>query len=381
MNRKPTILHLPRWYPSDVDLQNGIFVQKHIESISSFAKCIVVYCQSDPSQLSRLRSSLHTKSDFPTVIVYYKPFGILTPVIYLLAFFSALKKGLGLGRPDIVHVHMGFRTFVVGCLVKLYYGAPLIISDHWSGYRRGIYAGFPPLRKKIIKYIVRKSSALTAVSQSLISDMKQVKLQSEKQNVVIPNIISTPSAFSINVNQIPTILCIADLRDDIKNISGILRATATFNTDDFKLQIGGWGNDAIMLKKLAKNLGLDANVHFLGTLTNKEVFEALANCQFFVSNSRTETFGMIPLEAMACGKPVVCTKSGCPPEVQNSANGIFIECDDDEALRKAITEMLNSYHTYDVALLKKAVEPYSASRVALSFKQLYADCLHKNAKF
>lgn len=82
---------------------------------------------------------------------------------------------------------------------------------------------------------------------------------------------------------------------------------------DFPLKIAGQGPETQNLKKLAKDL--KAKVDFLGNVERKELVKLYQDCSFFVSASKWEGFGLIFIEAAACGKPSVGYKTCAIPEV------------------------------------------------------------------
>jgi glycosyltransferase involved in cell wall biosynthesis len=98
--------------------------------------------------------------------------------------------------------------------------------------------------------------------------------------------------------------------------------------DEVHLRIGGDGPTRNSLQALARNLGLERQVCFLGRLTRQEVCEAMQAAECFVLPSQFETFGVVIIEAMATGLPVVATASGGPEEIITDATGIVVpvEC-------------------------------------------------------
>src|SRR6185436_18723036 len=116
------------------------------------------------------------------------------------------------------------------------------------------------------------------------------------------------------------------------------------------------------LKELSKKLDvLDSVIFFHGVKTNEEVFQFLHACDFLVMNSRFETFSLICIEAMSCGKAVLATDCGGPSGFMNHENGILIAPGNDDELKSALLKMISDYKNYDPELLKKfAVTNFSA---------------------
>jgi glycosyltransferase involved in cell wall biosynthesis len=82
------------------------------------------------------------------------------------------------------------------------------------------------------------------------------------------------------------------------------------------------------MRRMVKHLGLDDNVTFLGSLPKRELQSLLSSVDMLVMPSRDEAFGIVYLEAMALGKPIVASnKGGIPEVVKNGRNGILVELD------------------------------------------------------
>jgi glycosyltransferase involved in cell wall biosynthesis len=95
------------------------------------------------------------------------------------------------------------------------------------------------------------------------------------------------------------------------------------------------------LQKLLSILGISEQVRWLNVLPQEELPRYYRAADVFVMPSRYELFGLVMLEAMACGVPVVATKFGGPAEViQHGENGLLVDPNDIPALADAIAELL-----------------------------------------
>jgi glycosyltransferase involved in cell wall biosynthesis len=82
------------------------------------------------------------------------------------------------------------------------------------------------------------------------------------------------------------------------------------------------------MRRMVKHFGLDDNVTFLGSLPKRELQSLLSSADMLVMPSRDEAFGIVYLEAMALGKPIVASnKGGIPEVVTNGRNGILVDLD------------------------------------------------------
>ena len=94
----------------------------------------------------------------------------------------------------------------------------------------------------------------------------------------------------------------------------------------------------------------------------------------FVLASRSETFGVAYIEAMATGLPVVATRCGGPEEFVNEENGILAPPEDPEALAEAMKQMIHTRDRYDGAAISAFVrDRYSPRAVAEQITKVYEE--------
>lgn len=103
----------------------------------------------------------------------------------------------------------------------------------------------------------------------------------------------------------------------------------------FKLEIGGDGPESPSLKALTEQLGIANRVSFCGWIDDVAAY--LADADVFVLPSRSEAFGIVLLEAMACGVPIVASRVSGPLEILDEQTSLLVPADDPEALAAAIT--------------------------------------------
>jgi glycosyltransferase involved in cell wall biosynthesis len=170
------------------------------------------------------------------------------------------------------------------------------------------------------------------------------------------------------------ILVVADLVDEIKNISGVIAAFQSLPLkEQVILQIVGDGPDRSRLETQAAAAGLlDKKIFFHGKKDNTEVYAFLSACSFLVMNSRLETFSLICAEALSCGKPVVATRCGGPEDYLTGEQGILIEPGHAGQLADALKQMIVQYQSYDKEKLKEfAINHFSPATVGKMYFDLY----------
>jgi glycosyltransferase involved in cell wall biosynthesis len=110
---------------------------------------------------------------------------------------------------------------------------------------------------------------------------------------------------------------------------------------ELQLAMVGEGDDREWLENLAEENGVDRHVHFLSGLSYEELASCYAHCEIFALPSKGEGFGLVYLEAMACGKPVIGGAHGGAPEViDDGKTGYLVPHGDAVQLATAIETLL-----------------------------------------
>lgn len=125
-----------------------------------------------------------------------------------------------------------------------------------------------------------------------------------------------------------------------KNIPNLIKAFGKLNRRDYKLVITGkkgWKYEEIF--RLVESLGLGDRIKFLGYILDEELPALYSAAELFVYPSLYEGFGLPPLEAMACGTPVIVSNRSSLPEVVGDA-GILIDPEDTDGIAEAMEKIL-----------------------------------------
>jgi glycosyltransferase involved in cell wall biosynthesis len=164
-----------------------------------------------------------------------------------------------------------------------------------------------------------------------------------------------------------------------KGVDYLVRAMASV---DATALIVGDGPQRRELEALAAEVGSAGRVHFLGHLTDDEVVAHLHACDILVlpSVTRAETFGVVQLEAMACGKPVLSTNlpTGVPWVNRGGETGLVVEPADVPALAAALASLTQDAglrHRLGEAARVRAVEHFSTERMTAESASLYREVL------
>jgi phosphatidylinositol alpha-1,6-mannosyltransferase len=111
---------------------------------------------------------------------------------------------------------------------------------------------------------------------------------------------------------------------------------------DLQLAMVGEGDDRDWLEDHAEKTGVSAHVHFLSGLSYSQLASCYSACEIFALPSQAEGFGLVYLEAMACGKPVIGGAHGGAPEViLDGVTGYLVPHGDTEQLTAALETLLS----------------------------------------
>jgi len=112
---------------------------------------------------------------------------------------------------------------------------------------------------------------------------------------------------------------------------------------DIKYWIIGSGPEEKRLKNLVLSLGLEQQVLFLGRQSHDEVFKYMLKCSVFSLPSWNEAFGVVYLEAMGCGKPVIgCMGQGIEDFVEHGKTGFLVNPQDIDSLVEALDYLFSN---------------------------------------
>lgn len=382
------VLFISVWYPHRYDSMSGLFVQKHAEAANLYANVQVLYVHADEN-IREFEITEQIHNNLNEVIVYFpdRSTNIFRKIIktynYVKAYWKGYKyitkKGFS---PDLLHVNTLTRTGFMAYIYKKWKGTPYVITEHWSRYFSerpdSNYKGF--LRKRLTKKIVKNASAVMPVSLLLQNAMLQHRLNNPNY-IIVDNVVD--DFFFEKVLVAPRnkkrILHISCFLEKAKNVSGILNATKELlkQRDDFELVIIGTGIDFDETVCHAQQLDFPENsIHFIGERTPLEVSEWLQNSDFFILFSNYETAGVVILESMATGKPVVCTDVGIAPQYIKEDVGIVIPVGDETELCNQMNYMLDHFQEYDAEKIRKyAFENFSYKNVGKKLSSIYSDVL------
>jgi teichuronic acid biosynthesis glycosyltransferase TuaC len=340
------VLTLTPFYPSEGDEVSGCFVAETLRELKAHgveSSVIAVDSIYHPSrQLSR---------EFPAQWVRNPQlpgnFGLSSAGFFLAAALHKKVRDLHQSSPiHVIHAHAALPCGHAAAFLSQRLGIPFVVSIHGLDvfnrcFEDGIAAKW---RRKASLKTYESASRVICISEKvrrLLIDGLSATVSAE----VVYN-GTDPAAFSPGPSpqNAPTILIVGNLLAG-KGHELVLRALARLKTSHPGLQccVIGEGADQDRFIRLANDLHISDQVHFLGRRSRSYVAQAMRECTVFALPSRYEGLGCVYLEAMACGKPVIaCQGQGIEDIIRHGQNGWLIPIDGIEELVQAIQSLLEN---------------------------------------
>lgn len=263
-------------------------------------------------------------------------------------------------RADIIHMHSyGYYQTHVASKAAGKLGAPLVYTPHYhppysttgGASRKGLRSVYD---KALGVKPFRAASLVIAVSSPELELMRPM-IPPGTKTIVIPNGIDLSRfagsgdgrAFRERHAIHGTMLLFTGRLAVNKRLEHVIELMPELVKEFPDLIFCVVGEDHGMLKEyraLAEKSGAGAHVKFVGHVSPDELIEAYRACDAFVLPSDYEAFGIVLLEAMACGKPVVATHVGGVSDiVTDRQTGLLVPYGDKAALRGALTSVLGDH--------------------------------------
>ena len=275
----------------------------------------ITYTQ--PVRLELLNSNVHFHEvNVPTYpLFHYQP--------YELALSSKLVDMVKAHKIDVLHVHYAIPHAYAAYMAKKMLNEegikiPIVTTLHGTDIT---LVGSHPFYKTAVTFSINKSDAVTSVSQSLKEDTQRL-FNTHKDIKVIPNFIDIDKYKNNFKDCDRDLLALPDERvithvsnfRPVKRISDVIEVFYRVQKEvPSKLMMVGEGPERKQAEQLCKSYGIQDKVVFLGN--SSEVDKILCFSDLFLLPSKTESFGLAALEAMASAVPVISSNSGGIPEV------------------------------------------------------------------
>jgi len=366
------ILFLPSWYESDMEKNAGVFFTEQAMALQQMGNNVTIAIvdilnypyKSDKPKFKIFKEERHGMDVYRIIVPSYMT-GQLPKVFfsYYARYYKKLMKYMlsqGL-KFDVMYAHSFWHAGYIATLLKKKYSIPLIVQEHRSMLITGEFSNKVNI---FLKSTVENSDAFYCVSNKL-RDNVYVRTGLSEGIEILPNMVDDLFQYKQLANDNFTYTFIGTLNEN-KRIIQLLKCFEKVceNNSSICLKVAGDGPQREQVNELISNSEvLRETVEVLGLLPREKVLNLLTETNVLVLPSAFETFGIVCIEAMAVGRPVICTKNGSADFV-NDSNGILIDVDSDEQLTSAMEKVYRNYSDYDLKLISEnCLKSYSAGVV------------------
>lgn len=256
-------------------------------------------------------------------------------------------------RPDVIHVQCFSANGVWATWLARRIGAALVVTAQGETLMddNDIYDRSTSLRVSL-RAALRRADAVTACSRFVLDDLENRFGLEPGRGAVVPNGIEPAETVPAEPLELPFERFVLGLGRVVskKGFDLLLEAFASLAERHLGLGlvIGGDGRERAALAAHARSLGLSDRVALPGALTRGQVAWAMANAALFVLPSRIEPFGIVVLEALRAGCPVVVSSHGGATEiVADGVAGLVVDPLDSAELAAAIDRVLSDRRLAD----------------------------------
>jgi glycosyltransferase involved in cell wall biosynthesis len=301
---------------------------------------------------------------------------IVGVLLLWLRFFLTVRKI----KPDIIHAQ-SFMAGIPACVIGNLLRIPYIVWGRGSDvYLMDFYV------KNSSKFILKNANAIIALTDHMRKKLNSIH---SRDIYIVPNGISLEQFKEISpdlTNEARTkkILFVGRFHP-VKGVKYLIMAMEKVHEEipDARLILVGDGKERDMLEKLAENHGIRESIDFIGEVPHKKIAGFMNNADVFVLPSISESFGMVNLEAMACGLPIVASRvGGIPNVIKDEVHGYLVEAKKpDEIAEKLLLLLQNTQLRMKISQRNKEdVKAYAWDNIANSLEKIYLKVLMETDK-
>lgn len=383
-HKKLNILFLSSWYPNKILPKNGNFIQQHALAVAKLCDVGVLHIIANNQIEEFVVDEIENNGIFE-VVVYYKKIENSIPIVshlqklnrrhkaHLLGYNRMVEK---LGKIDLTHLNVVFPAGNFALYLKKKYHIPYIISENWTGLLPSKKSSLPILIKKHVKKVFDNAAIICPVSEDLMNAIKLISLNTNYE--VVPNVVNTSVFNYQEKKQEKKILHISNLKNEHKNITGILDTVKELSLirDDFYISIIGDGDYEYFIR-YAEKIQVPKHLYNMeGAKSYNEVAQLMQTHDLFLLYSNYENLPCVIAEALVCGLPVLTSNVGGTAEMVNETNGKIVAAANNKQLLNELNKMLENLTKYNrSAIAEDAAKKYSFESVGKQFLSIYQKVL------
>lgn len=296
--------------------------------------------------------------------------------LYEDAFYKAIYEEINTFKPDIIHAsHIWILSYVASK-----FDVPLVITAHGTdliGYQK------EPRFREEANIAADKAYEIVTISEDNQKAVLDTFKGIENKVTLIKNGYDTSIFYKEDcirkdvlkhfgiLKEYKNVVSFAGKFTHFKGIDLLLKAASIYQNEDTLTLLCGNGQLFEEMKELSKSLGLK-NIVFLGNRPHEELRKIYSIADVSLVPSRNEAFGLVVIEALACGTPVIGTNQGGIAEILNDKVGMTFEPEDYEDLAKKIQLVLDKKVVFDRDIVHNyAYDNYSEDELIKPLIKIY----------
>jgi glycosyltransferase involved in cell wall biosynthesis len=242
------------------------------------------------------------------------------------------KKLLSSEKFDVINTHFVLPSGPVGARLARFAGIPNILTLH-GGDLYDPTKSFSPHQhmwlRLWIRSLLRQSDIVVGQSKNTLENMRRFYTP-EIEGLRIPlgirrRSVTAGSRAAYGFRDEEFLLVTVGRLVARKAITDLIKIVEKLREEPLRLLIIGSGPQELSLKKFCADRNLQDRISFLGQVEENEKFKILKMCDAYVSTSQHEGFGLVFLEAMSCGLPIVCYNHGGQTDfLENEVTGYVV---------------------------------------------------------
>lgn len=403
MSTAPRVLVLSHLFPTATDPVLGCFVHEQVRALRREQGIEARVVSFRPFPLNRLHPGRWRRNyqkyrkfflnlsweEYDGVPVLQLPYLVGSFLRFFCLHGASVRASLRRALPfldqtfsyDLIHAHTAYLDGGAACWLSQRRGVPYVLTEHTGPFSS--LTQQPWIRWQTRRALAQAqrvwcvSSALAAEVSRLLPAERRSRLSVLANGVDLEH-FRPPARWAPNP-QAPHLLAILALEPNKAPLL-LLRAFAQLRRQvpAARLTLVGSGPLEGEVRGFLAQQGWSApTVRLLGKQPRREVARLLRDeADLLVLCSYVETFGVVLLEALASGKPVVATDCGGPRDILTTpAVGRLCPVGDAQALAQALAEVVQALPQFDPAFLRRTAERFSLSRLAATLAEEYRQCL------
>lgn len=296
---------------------------------------------------------------------------------------------------DVIHATSGGSISTLGLIVARAKKIPYVFTyytrfNHYTHYLFNGKIIKPQMVEFLSRIFCNKCDLIIAPTQAIKDELLSFGVK--KPIAIVPSGVDTAKfkkqekgflRKKTGIKKGKILLFIGRLEKE-KSVDFLIKAFAQIHFYDSQtnLVLIGDGKEEPKLKKLAKKLKVEKNVYFAGLIDRKDIGKVYQDAEIFVFASQTETQGMVILEALASGLPIVAVNDSVYDGIiEDKINGVLVEPDLKQFAKACLGILSNPTDRERLSnAASKSMQNFSFSQTAKSFEKLYGRLISERSK-